>query len=62
MESIIWFLALLFLFAFIVFSCLVVFTQMFLKFLECVTHGRLKFFDRETGEPIYSKEPRHIDL
>jgi len=34
--------------------------KVFLKFMEQVTEGRLKFFDRDYFEPIYSKWPRPV--
>ena len=33
-----------------------------LKIIELVSRGRLKFFNRGLIEPIYSKEPRHIEF
>ena len=33
-----------------------------LKFIEQVTEGRLKFFNRDYCEPIYSKWPRPVEF
>ncbi len=33
-----------------------------LKLLEQFTEGRLKFFNRDYCEPIYSKWPRRVDF
>ncbi len=34
--------------------------RVFLKIIEHVTRGHLKFFDLGFSEPIYSKEPRSV--
>ncbi len=39
-----------------------VFGIFLLKFLEQATEGRLKFFNRDFCEPIYSKWPRRVDF
>ena len=33
-----------------------------LKIIEQVTHGRLKFFNRDYLEPVFSKEPRDVEF
>ena len=33
-----------------------------LKIIEQVTRGRLKFFNRDYLEPIFSKEPRNVEF
>lgn len=36
--------------------------RVFLKIVEHVTEGRLKFFNRDFCEPIYSKWPRPVSF
>ncbi len=65
MMTMIYIFGAIFFFVFLLMILIMMFygiAKVFLKFIEQATEGRLKFFNRDYCEPIYSKWPRPVEF